>query len=63
VWAVHPNSSYHFSHSDALQKLSQGANGLPTMGYLNRDNDFGVGYTPVSMDEIPDFLDTKWAVV
>lgn len=38
-------------------------NGLPTMGYLNSDNDFGVGYTPVSMDEIPDFLDTQWAVV
>ena len=50
-------------YSDALQKLSQEANGLPTMGYLNSDNDFGVGYTPVRMDEIPDFLDTKWAVV
>lgn len=50
-------------NSDALQKLSQETNGLPTMGYLNCDNDFGVGYTPVSMDEIPDFLDSKWAVV
>ena len=50
-------------NSDALQKLSQETNGLPTMGYLNCDNDFGVGYTPVTMDEIPDFLDSKWAVV
>ena len=50
-------------NSDALQKLSQEAEGLPTMGSLNCDNDFGVGYTPVSMDEIPDFLDSKWAVV
>ena len=50
-------------NNDSLQKLSQEANGLPTMGYLNRDNDFGVGYIPVDMDEIPNFLDSKWAVV
>ena len=50
-------------NSDALQKLSQEANGLPTMGYLNSENDYGVGYTPVGMDEIPNFLDSKWAVV
>lgn len=50
-------------NNDSLQKLSQEANGLPTMGYLNSDNDFGVGYTPVNMDEIPNFLDSKWVVV
>ena len=44
-------------NNDTLQKLSQEANGFPTMGYLN--NDFGIGYTPVNMDEIPDFLDSK----
>ena len=50
-------------NNNSLQKLSQEANGLPTMGYLNSDNDFGVGYTPVNMDDIPNFLDSKWAVV
>lgn len=49
-------------NSDTLQKLSQEGNGLPTFGYLNSDNDFGIGYTPIKMDEIPNFLDSKWAV-
>lgn len=50
-------------NNESLQKLSQEANGLPAMGHLDRDNDFGVGYVPVSMDDIPNFLDSKWAVV
>lgn len=49
-------------NSDSLKKLSQESNGLPAMGYLSSDNDFGAGYTPVNRDEIPNFLDSKWAV-
>ena len=49
--------------NESLQKLSQEANGVPTMGYLSGDNNFGVGYVPVNMDDIPNFLDNKWAVV
>ena len=49
-------------NNESLQKLSQEVNGFPSLGYLNRDNAFGLGYTPVNMDEIPNFLDGKWAV-
>ena len=49
-------------NNESLQKLSQEVNGLPTLGYLNSDNSFGIGYTPVEMGEIPNFLDSKWAV-
>lgn len=49
--------------NESLQKLSQEANGVPTMGYLSGDNNFGVGYVPVNMDDIPNFLDNKWAVI
>lgn len=47
----------------SLHKLSQEYNGFTNFGYLNASNHFGIGYTPVSMDEIPNFLDEKWAVV
>lgn len=43
--------------------MSQKGNGLPTMGYFYSVNDFGERYTAVNMNEIPDFLDSKWAVV
>lgn len=54
---------HEIENSDTLQKLGRESNGLPSLGYLNRDNDFGIGYTPVNMYEIPNFLDGKWAVV
>ncbi len=50
-------------NNEALQKLSREANGLPMMGHLDSDNDFGIGYIPVKMDEIPNFLDSQWAVI
>lgn len=48
--------------NDVLQKLSREANGVPSLGHLGLDNNFGIGYIPVKMDEIPNFLDDKWAV-
>ena len=46
----------------ALQKLSRENNGYPEMGILNISNNFGNGYTPVTHDDIPNFLTQEWAV-
>lgn len=48
--------------NESLQRLCQENNGLPTLGFLSDDNNFGWEYNPVSMDDIPNFLDNKWAV-
>ena len=45
-----------------LRKLSQETNGFPEMGYLNENNNFGMGYVPVDMNEIPNFLLRDWAI-
>lgn len=46
----------------ALQNLSRENNGLPEMGMLGLSNMFGQGYTPVSPDEIPNFLAPEWGI-
>lgn len=45
-----------------LQELSREYNGLPGLGMLGPDNLFGLGYKPIEANEIPNFLDVKWAV-
>lgn len=45
-----------------LIQLSQEEEGIPRLGLLGADNMFGIGYTPVNMDEIPNFLSREWAV-
>lgn len=46
-----------------LSLLGQENNGNPNMGFLGPDNYFGIGYQPVKMDEIPNFLSAEWAVI
>lgn len=48
--------------NDKLAELGQENSGYPNLGFLGSDNLFGIGYQPVSMDEIPNFLDRDWAV-
>lgn len=48
--------------NEKLQTLSQENDENPTLGMLGLNNNFGIGYTPVSMDEIPNFLTPVWAV-
>ena len=48
--------------NDALQRLSQENDGMPSLGMLGIDNAFGIGYTPVSKNDIPNFLAPEWAV-
>ena len=48
--------------NDALQRLSQENDGMPSLGMLGIDNSFGIGYTPVSKNDIPNFLAPEWAV-
>ena len=48
--------------NEALQNLSREKNGLPEMGMLSLSNLFGYGYTPVTPDDIPNFLTLEWAV-
>ena len=48
--------------NEKLQTLSQESDGNPTLGMLGVNNSFGIGYTPVNMDEIPNFLTPEWAV-
>lgn len=48
--------------NEALQKLSSESSGYPDLGILNISNQFGYGYTPITPDDIPNFLDPEWAV-
>ena len=45
-----------------LQALSQENNGFPSMGILGADNMFGIGYKPITENDIPNFLSSKWAI-
>ena len=45
-----------------LQALSQENNGFPSMGVLGADNMFGIGYKPITENDIPNFLSSKWAI-
>lgn len=47
---------------EKLSLLGQENNGNPNMGFLGPDNYFGIGYQPVKMDEIPNFLSAEWSV-
>lgn len=49
--------------NEKLSLLGQENNEYPSLGFLNADNYFGIGYKPVSIDEIPNFLSEKWAVI
>lgn len=48
---------------EKLSLLGQENNGNPNLGFLGPDNYFGIGYKPVKMDEIPNFLSSKWAII
>lgn len=48
---------------EKLSLLAQENNGKPNLGFLDSDNGFGIGYQPVNMDEIPNFLSAEWALV
>ena len=45
-----------------LKQLSREANGRPDFGLLTEENSYGIGYKPVSMDDIPVFLSKEWAI-
>ena len=45
-----------------LQQLSQEYNENPSLGMLGFENNFGEGYAPVGIDEIPNFLSPEWSV-
>lgn len=45
-----------------LKQLSREANGHPDFGLLAEENSYGIGYKPVSMDDIPVFLSKEWAI-
>jgi hypothetical protein len=49
--------------NEKLSLLGQENNENPSLGFLNVDNNFGIGYKPISMYEIPNFLSEKWAVI
>lgn len=45
-----------------IQKLSTEINSIPQLGFLDAKNQFGLGYIPVTMYEIPNFLSPEWAL-
>lgn len=47
---------------EALKKLSQEINGVPNIGHINLLDSKSWNYTPVSMDDIPNFLSKEWAL-
>ena len=50
------------TENDALQRLSQENNGMPSLGMLGAYNNYGIGYIPVGKHDIPNFLMPEWAV-
>lgn len=48
--------------NDNLHLLSCENNDMPNLGMLSLDNLFGVDYKSVSMDDIPNFLSSEWAI-
>lgn len=48
--------------NDELQRLSQEVNGCPELGFLNIENFFGTKYAPINIEDIPNFLDSRWAI-
>ena len=48
--------------NESLQKLAQENDDNPNLGMLGVYNFFGIGYKPVDIDEIPNFLDAEWAI-
>lgn len=48
--------------NDKLALIMRESNQNPMLGHLSADNLFGIGYQPVRMDEIPNFLSIEWAV-
>lgn len=47
---------------EKLSQLVQENNGYPNLGFLGPDNYFGLGYRPICMDDIPNFLDATWSI-
>lgn len=47
---------------EKLSLLAKENNGNPDLGLLGLNNNFGIGYQPVKMDEIPNFLSFEWAI-
>lgn len=45
-----------------LRKLSQESFGEPSLGFLDQENLFGIGYEPISMQDIPNFLLEEWSI-
>ena len=48
--------------NDKLKLLSCENNGMPDFGMFNFNNIFGVNYKQVSMNDIPNFLSSEWAI-
>lgn len=48
--------------NEKLQLLSQENNGMPNMGFLGGENNWGMGYSAVKTNEIPNFLSPVWAI-
>lgn len=48
--------------NENLRKLSQENNEYPELGMLGINNMFGIGYKPITRDEIPNFLSEEWAI-
>lgn len=49
--------------NDKLTELGRENSGYPNLGFLEPNNFFGIGYQPIGMDEIPNFLSHDWAVI
>ena len=53
---------HEIENNENLQKLSQESNGIPGLGMLGPNNLFGIGYRPVSPEDVPNFLSLEWAI-
>lgn len=59
---ISKNIENEISKNERLRLLAQENYGVPNLGMLDESNSWGIDYKPVLEDEIPNFLDDKWAV-
>ena len=48
--------------SEELKKLSKEMYGLPDLGCCNVSNNYGIGYDPIEMENIPNLLSREFAI-
>ena len=59
---ISPSIQSEIEKNEKLRLLAQENNGIPNLGTVSRKNNFGLGYDPVRIDDIPNFLSKEFCI-